>query len=314
MVNFKNIVSEFGNKPILFNQFEKYPSINNNGWIDFTLQKLNNNDKNIKFINVDFNSSIVIVEIQNSEWDYEHFGFRIAKINNPIIINNCNKQAADKSVKKALEICKKIGIKLVISRVNGDNLTFVHTLENSGFKYYETIIWPVAELKNILCDNNIENDVTYFNPLVDDIESVKLIAKNYQYQRSHFHCDCKIDNKLVDSLYEKWVQSAFDSGKKIAIIKRSNKIEGYFICDVDEKLSNALGSKYGRLQSLALNKTVRGQGIGKRLFEGTLRLLKNDSCTYVDSGYATKNHLSAKFHVDYGFHSVYEEVTMHYWL
>jgi hypothetical protein len=35
---------------------------------------------------------------------------------------------------------------------------------------------------------------------------------------------------------------------------------------------------------------------------------------YVDSGYATKNHASAKLHTENGFYSTYEEVTLHKWL
>ena len=35
---------------------------------------------------------------------------------------------------------------------------------------------------------------------------------------------------------------------------------------------------------------------------------------YVDSGYASKNHLSARLHSLFGFYSVFEEITLHFWI
>lgn len=296
-----------------YDQYQYYPSNIKNGWYDLFLNRFENNSGNNETSTqkVTASDAEIIISISDFSWDFDHFGFRIAKIHNPIIINKTSSSLSSAILKNTIEICKTKGIKTVIARVNGDNLEFIHALENVGFKYYETIIWPVSDLDKL---DLSENNVSFINPEVDSIDPLLDIAKTNQYQRGHFHCDNNFDKTAVNSLYAKWVKSAISSGKKIAVIKDENTVVGYFICEVDKQLSSFLGVKYGRLQSLALDTSMRGRGFGKKLFEGTLSLLKKEGCKYVDSGFATKNHMSAKLHTEYNFFNVYEEVTMHFWI
>lgn len=302
---------------IIFNQYEKYPSRLENGWKKYALLNSRQVNEQEQLIEDNRDTAQHLIKFSNSNWDYEHFGFNIAKITNPFVVGACEEESARYLSGEILNRSKRDGIKLIIARVNGDNITFLHALEDVGFRYYETIIWPVADLsksyKSSLQETN-DISVTYFDSEIDDIERVKDIAKSNQYQRGHFHCDKNLDPSKVNSLYSKWVQTAFENEKKIIIIKYKKYIVGYFICDIDNVLSECLGAKYGRFQSLAVDTSYRGLGLGRHIFEGAMSLLKSEGCQFIDSGYATKNHLSAKLHSDYGFKSVYEEVTMHLWL
>ena len=298
----------------MYNQYEHYPSLNKRGWIDYSNSGFETNHENIRIFEAIDNESAVVVRLRDSGWDYDHFGFKVAKIDNPIVFNKCKPNIAEDVLVQSLNECKRRGVRLAVSRVNGDNLTFIHALERTGFKYYENIIWAIAELSEAFNDSLDINNISIFNPSVDDLNDIKLIASNNQYQRGHYHCDENISKGSANALYAKWVQSAYDLGKLIVVIKEGRKIAGYFICEIDEKFNEYFGVKYGRLQSLALDSSFRGKGLGKKLFEGTLNILRKAGCKYVDSGYATKNHLSAKLHTEYKFLSVYEEITMHFWI
>jgi hypothetical protein len=43
-------------------------------------------------------------------------------------------------------------------------------------------------------------------------------------------------------------------------------------------------------------------------------MMQGMGAEYLDSGYSTRNHPSARLHADAGFRPVYEESTFHLWL
>ncbi|MBA3673379.1 MAG: GNAT family N-acetyltransferase [Chitinophagaceae bacterium] len=289
-------------KDYRYDQYFLYPTLHNNAWKDIFLSRLNSIDGN-----ADFNT----FNLEVSKWDEEHFGFKIGKINNPFSPIKEDYKQYKYEVKRLIEVSKENNVRVLILRINGDNINLIHEFENVGFRYYETIIWPVTNLDK---QNFQYSDIRLFDSKSDNIDDLMKIARYNQYNRGHFHCDNNFEITKVNELYAKWVKTAAEENRHIAIIRNENKIVGYFVFAVDEKLSLATGYKYGRLQSLALDSRERGKGLGRKLFEGTLSLLKEYGCIYADSGYASKNHLSAKLHSMFGFSSVYEEVTMHLWL
>jgi len=68
------------------------------------------------------------------------------------------------------------------------------------------------------------------------------------------------------------------------------------------------------MRSLGLSSQSRGKGLGIRIFKGAIAYLKSRGASVIDSGYASKNHVSARLHVQTGFYSAYEEITLHRWL
>jgi L-amino acid N-acyltransferase YncA len=305
--------SEFFLGDYTFDQYYLYPSAKKDPWIDLYYNQIERKQKDLRTIFYPDleNATSALFTVVHPEWDEDHFGFRISKISNPFVPAEMPETKTVEILSSILSDANKNGTRVIIARVNGDNLGLIHAMQDLGFRYYETIIWPVSDVDS---QDLSTHNVRFFDREKDKVEDIITIAGNFQYQRGHFHCDNRFDKNSVNNMYAKWVKTAILSEKKIAIIKNEDRIAGYFICEIDETLSDATGYHYGRLQSLALDDSFRGKGFGKRLFEGTLALLKNAGCKYVDSGYASKNHLSAKLHSFYGFSSVYEEITMHLWL
>ncbi len=278
-----------------FDQYLLYPSKKTGAWKQLFLNRVNKAGSNS-------------IDLHIPQWDEEHFGFKVGKINNPFLPGQDSYKS---EVETLLHEAKKNKVKVLILRMNGDNLKLLHEFEKAGFHYYETIIWPVTKL----ADQSLgKNNITLFDPALDDVEEIINIARHNQFPGGHFQRDNNFEADKINDLYAKWIKTAISEKKPIAIIKNENKIAGYFIYTIDEKLSGATGYKYGVLQSLALDSNTWGKGLGKKLFEGTLSLLKEKGCDYTASSYASKNHISAMLHSKFGFYSVYEEVTMHLWL
>ncbi len=312
--NFKEITLEsFQNYK--YDQYYPYPSLEAAAWIKLyknRLDKITNDSRNKVFTLINETcGETMIIGLECSKWDEDLFGFRIGKIINPYVPDITKEKYLVMQLELIIRFAKRINIKVLIARLNGDNLKFIHILENKGFRYYETIIWPISDLSTI--KPKIKR-IVLFDKDKDDLNDLIRIANNFQYHRGHFHCDVRFNKETVNTLYSKWILSAIENNQIITIIKGKGKIIGYFICDIDRELSKATGYKYGRLKSLAIDNSYRGKGYGKELFEGTIALLKENDCRFVDSGYSSKNHRSAKLHSQFGFSSVYEEVTLHYWL
>lgn len=294
-------------------QYLNYPSAHKKSWEAFLKYRLETSleSDEVTLFGDLYKGYAVLLLVKILKWDKEHFGFKIANITMlaPSLIDDY-KNVLQGLLKKLLFFLKTENVKFVSVRINGDDINSIHCFEDSGFKYFEDVIWPVHK-----CVSNAESKELNTRLMTQgDMEQVIHIASKCQYQRGHFHCDKGFDVNKVNSLYGKWVETAFNNGDPILVAEFENKVVGYFVLKMDKELSKYSGYSYGRMRSLAIDSSIRGKGIGKSLFEGSISKLKEIGAEYIDSGYSTKNHISAKLHTNCDFYSVYEEVTFHKWL
>ncbi|MCK4763600.1 MAG: GNAT family N-acetyltransferase [Candidatus Aminicenantes bacterium] len=311
-----------------YDQYRHYPTIENNRWENYLLKRLKtllSNEEWLFFFD-DREGGPYLLSCRISKWDEEHFGFKMAFIN----VLFTGHSAAVQEVLGGLlaqitAFLRSIGVKFISCRLNGDNPPAIHAFEAQGFRYYENIIWVVMDCKNLPSSSEIHRsgtDGTVDNPAdlqvrlmkETDLREVLQIAGKSSYRRGHYNCDVRFDRDKVHSMHVKWIQTAWQNKKPISVLEKDNKIYGYFVFNLDEDLSAALGYRYGRMRNLGLDPGARRKGLGSRLFLGTAALMKDMGALYIDSGYSVKNHISAKLHAKHLFFPVYEEVTLHYWL
>lgn len=300
-------------KPSNYDQFRYYPAKSSDSWKKLFFNKLTaliNSDSTFFYYDPAGNFE-QIVGGRISSWDYDHFGIKMGSI---FILCNENSLNAKKSIGLLIRTCiddfKRQGVQFVSTRIHGDNLDAIHIAEEAGFKYYETIIWPVKNIVNL----NHENKPSARLMVESELNRVVEIATSNTYQRSHYHCDPKIPNDKADSMHVKWLTTSWEKGDFISVIEAGEQIAGYFVFGFDEELSNTMGYKYGRMKNLALDKKFRGRGLGVQLFNDTILLMKKMDVEVIDSGYTVKNLQSARLHALNSFIPVYEEVTFHLWL
>jgi ribosomal protein S18 acetylase RimI-like enzyme len=303
-------------KPMLraypYEQYRNYPASDQNAGEGFYLDRLGDmaSGGEWSFFSVGEAGSRAIVGCRISKWDEDVFGVKMAFVS--VICSEPGVKAGtlEKLAATCLKYLSSKGVRFVSARVNGDNLPAIHALESAGFRYYETVIWPVASAGDI-----VGRKVPGVRPMSEkDFGRVAEIAGNHSYSRGHYYCDPGFDRARVDGMCVKWVTGAFRKGEPVAVIETGGEVAGYFAFLMDERLSKALGRRYARMRHLAIDSRYRGKGLGARLFKGTMSMMKGMGAEYVDSGYSTKNHSSARLHSSHGFHSVYEEATLHLWL
>lgn len=296
-----------------FDRYRSYPARDPEAWQRFYVRRVDQfaqgTGNTLRYELVD--GLPVLLGVKLSEWDSQHFGYGVASID--LVYSHqtgaSNRRCAQ-LLSDILAALRSEKIRFVSARLPGDMIPTIHIFEDAGFRYHETIIWPVAP-----CSDTIPRYPETVRLMRDeDLPGVMSVAAASQYQRSHFHSDSGFDRQQVDRLYEKWIQTSWTKGEPIAVVEHAGKVAGYFNFKMDAALSGALGYSYGRMRSLALDGAARGQGVGRKLFHATMAIIREMGGDYIDSGYATKNHLSARLHDISGFHPAYEEVTVHLWL
>lgn len=305
-----NIKNDFDKYP--YDQFKLYPAKGTKNWHELLINRIKSYLQNPENTILFFNSGkyCCLIGVRFSDWDIKHFGFEIGHITVFFHSQGSDNANLDAILDHLIKFIREKSIKFASIRINGDDLDIIHAFERARFSYYENVIWPVKVVSEFPAKSY--EDIRLMKE--NELSQVKEIASNFQYQRGHFHCDSGFDIEKVNTLYAKWVESALERKENILVADYNGKVAGYFISGIDKNLSDSLGVKYGRLKSLALDSSYRGKGFGKKLFEGTCKLLEDQGADIIDSGYSTKNHISAKLHNVNHFNSVYEEITLHKWI
>jgi len=296
-----------------FDPYILYPARSDDAWKRHFMQRLEQllASREWSFFYEVADGAPQLLACRIAEWDREHFGMGMASLHFPL---NSERPEDTPLLTNMLDDCisflNEKEVRFVSARVNGDDLPAIHALEAKDFRYYEHIERPIIPCADL--PPATDPDVRLMEER--DLERVMEIAGRDTFRRSHFFCDPRFDRDAVNSMYTKWFKTSWEKQEPVAVIEADGKVAGAFAFSWDPLLSGCTGYKYGRLKNLVLDSNARGKGLGRRLFNGTLSMIKDAGADYIDSGYASKNHLSARLHSDLSFFSVCEEVTFHLWL
>ncbi len=256
-------------------------------------------------------SDAVILAVRDSDWDRSHFGFGMATLHVLLAaaVPNLERQLVE-LLPACLELLRRRDVRFVSTRVHGDHLRVVNTFEDHGFRYVDNVIWPVASTDRLtqVMDPRVRRLTE------TDLPRVLELAQKWAYPRGHLYCNSGFEKAKVDAMYGKWLLTAWQTNAPIAVIEEAGRVEGFFQFSVEPIDQTPLGHRYGHMRLCVLNGEVRGRGLGQALFASTMVLMAQMGASHVDSGYSTKNHVSARLHGRNGFVSTHEEVTLHRWL
>lgn len=294
-------------------QYMHYPSIDKACWQKYLLKRLvdsfEDEESNFFFETVD--GGLFLLGCRVPRWDEEHFGFGMATIN-WVMCPDVESSGAvmGKLLDDCISFLRDNDVKFVSAHINGDDMLAIHLLEDKGFRYYQTTVYPIAQCANL----PYKTDPRVRLWQETDLPAVIQIAQHNQFSRGHFYCDGKFDKKTIDSMYEKWIRTSWKNKEPISVMEKEGNIVGYFAFVMDDELSAATGYKYGRMTSLAMDASVRGKGLGSSLFRSVIALIGEMGGQYVASEYPLKNYSSAWLHTKNLFYPVHEKVLLHLWL
>lgn len=295
-----------------FDKYMLYPSVDKTRWQKYLLQRLSDSLQNTetRFFFETVGGGLFLLGCRVPRWDEEHFGFGMATINWVMCPDVRSSGAVmGKLLDDCISFLRDNDVKFVSAHINGDDMLAIHLLEDKGFRYYQTTVYPIAQCTNL--PYKTDPRVRFWQET--DLPAVIQIAKQHQFERGHFYCDDKFDKKTVDSMYEKWIRTSWENKEPICVMENEGKIVGYFAFVMDDGLSAATGYKYGRMTSLAIDASVRGKGFGLSLFRSVIALIGERGGQYVASEYPLKNFASARLHTKNLFYPVHEKILLHLW-
>ena len=257
---------------------------------------------------------IGLIGFHFSEFDTDVFQKRMAFLQYFIVEESdvaFEREIANILLNKFHEWVKNNKIQVVITKQATQYFSPIFVLQQNGYILYENLTFQSLDISkgNI---NDAYKNIKYRYAEESDKETLKKIALNNTFTKSHFYLDTEFSVDRVDFMYAKWIENALKSDQKIVIIEDDNKIAGVFIYDIVD-YTEIMNTKFAVWKSAFVDSASRGKGVGLRLFKATLQSCIDDGVDVVDSSLVAKNVISQSFHDKLGFRMINTVYTLHKW-
>lgn len=255
-----------------------------------------------------------LVLFSRSSWDSEHFGYPVVVIESALVKNlgYSGESAVVVRLLEELDVwCQAQKIRFVSVRVSARDLPLIHGLEGAGFRFIESWIFNKYELEKLPEQKIAPRCLRPARP--GDLDLMIEYSRD-AFATQRFHADPVIDPERADSLYRKWIQTAFtDPGRRILAMDIGEKPAAFLVYS-ESDLTECLSRRYAMWNMALLDPASRGQGVGREFFAAALHHHRASGFDVVDSGLSMRNLASLNLHNRTGFKVVATMITFHRWL
>ena len=240
------------------------------------------------------------MNLQISEWDTNHFGFKIAKLP---YLNNLS------SIKKGIQESIHHNVRLLITRCPTSDFKWIHELELRGFQLMDTIVYYTLNL----ADFKIPDTKYYSRPATEnDIPAIRSIARDsFKDYVSHFSANPKLDKKKCAEVYELWAVNSFHD-RNLADYILIVEIEGMVAGFNTIKLKDNGKTGEGRLS--AVHPLYRNMGVYTGVIIHGLKWMLSQGCIKSERSTQITNISSQKTYTKLGYNLDCSYYTFHLWI
>lgn len=248
-------------------------------------------------------SELIRIEKYISKLDTERFGFKIAKTDFSGI-----------EPEKAVREFKKFGVGLVISRVNGGNISLVNKLEDLGFRVKDNQLTYKYDLNDPFPDAfQAINEYIIRDFKNEDIELLVKFTEESFSGYGHYFADSRLDAGKCLEIYKDWVQrSCFDKNvaDKVIVAEFEGKAIGYLSFKIFEKDK----FKYAAGGLGSVSKQHRNKSIFRAITLQGLKWGKDINLNWEEHNVLSSNYSVNRSFSKMGFRIVCSYITFHCWL
>ncbi len=235
----------------------------------------------------------------HSPLDTERFGFNIAKID-----------GFDYPIKDLLHELKRKEYRLVLTKVNADNIPLINELEQNGFRlkdiqltYRYELIEPVVL--------SLSNDLTIREAKISDKEVLSIIAMKSFENYGHYSADKRLDAKKCQEIYGDWIIRSFD--KKVADSILVAEINSQVVGFLSHKIYTE-ENKYAAGGIGAVDPSFRNKDIFRAITTAGLNWAIMNNCKWVEHNVLVTNLSVNMSFVKLGFRPSNSTISFHNWL
>ncbi len=249
-----------------------------------------------------------------STWDTQHFGINTSLIDYVVIEEtDYEKKMAitNQLLIKYHHWCEANKIRFAVVKISSLDLPTIHGFEKNGFRFMENWIFNKYELKNLDRQSKQPLDLR----LIKSSELDDMISFSQGAFITHrFHADSHIPKEKAESLYKKWIRTAFDDPKQRIIVYERNDKPAAFMIYYQNDLRSYFNLRFAMWKMALLDPSLKGKGIGTDFFLSLLHYHKKEGLDIVDSGLSNRNLASLNLHDKLNFKIFCTLVTFHKWI
>ena len=240
-----------------------------------------------------------------SKLDTERFGFKVGKIDGEFF----------KTHKiQILDILAKEDFKLIISRVDMNDVDLINDLERLGFRYKDSQItykYDLNQFKSSVPHISFKYEIRDFKESDIDI-LVKLAGDSFDGY-GHYFANKQLDPIKCREVYEDWAYNTCTNSNvadKIIVAHDNDKPIGY----LSFKIYESDGKKYAAGGMGAVDKNYRGNNIFPAIISAGLQWGKDIELDWEEHNVIVNNFPVNRSMNKLGFKPNNPVITMHKWL
>jgi len=248
-----------------------------------------------------------------SQWDTDLFGKRMAIVRYFLVREHAlydHLDTARRLLASFHEWVMQNKIDVVIMRLDANIQTPILLVQQQGYHFFECANY--LTLDDLATCRTESMDRSFRYAVAADLTRLQDLAAKHFFRRSHFFLDPRFQSSQAESLYAKWIESAFNDGQRIVVLEEGGRVCGMFLFAVSD-FSSRLNRKYAIWKMAVLERGARGRGIGWRLFQNAVQACKELGVDAIDSSYVSQNVASSNIHSRLGFRLISASYTFHRW-
>lgn len=262
----------------------------------------------------DRNGIQVLLLFRLSSWDTVHFGFNTSIIDHVLIRDmDYEKKIAvtQRLLSKYHEWCLAERIRFIIVKISSLDLPTIHGFEQNGFQFMENWIYNKYDLKTLDPRSKAPLALRLIKP--SDLDDMLVFSRG-AFTTHRFHADARIPKEKAETLYEKWILTAFHDPNQRILVHENDRKPAAFMIYYPYDLRPYFHLRFAMWKMALLDPSLKGKGLGTNFFLSLLHYHKKEGLDVVDSGLSNRNFTSLNLHDKLNFKIFCTLVTFHKWL
>ena len=240
------------------------------------------------------------LEWAEAPWDTAVFGSPVLQINQ-IEVRDSSAVSSFRTFELARD---QLGTVLVSCRMHHECLKESMLLEDRGFRFIEMVYLPeLDDLADIELPEKKEVDIYLAEE--GDLQDLMEIAGSV-FRNERFHVDPRLDSKLGDERYRRWVKNSLNHPQqRLYMVRDDAQPVAFFLTEM-----LADGTCYWHLN--AVSPQFQGRGYGRRIWHAMLCEAKNTGARRVRTCIVARNYRVLNLYARLGFRFPPPLMTFHW--